>query len=153
MVEMLPTRRRASARRHYRPTCRAIHWGRFELIGERLLEVSTQGCLLACDAEVRAGDELLLTFRMPWLGPHVLVVAEVVRVIEGRRDADPGYCAGLRFVDLDPGDRVELAERLAMLEPSEGARPHPIDYALAVQSAALELPAGAGVLLTELAPV
>jgi hypothetical protein len=150
MLDFLPAMRRGSARRHFRPHCRAVHWGRFELIGERLLEVSTEGCLLACDAHVRIGDELLVTFRMPWLGPQVLVVAEVVRVIEGWRGGDPGYCAGLRFVDLDPDDRAELARRLAFLEPTPPARPHPIDYARTVRALAHQPPMEMGILLANL---
>lgn len=114
--------------------CRAVRWGRFDVVGERILDLSTRGALLACDAEVRPGDEVLLAFRMPWLGPYVLVLGEVARVIEGRRDGDVGYCAGVRFLDLDPIDREELRDRLAMLEPTPAARPHPIDYARTVRA-------------------
>lgn len=150
MFDLLPAMRRGSARRHFRPYCRAIHWRSFALIGQRLIDVSTDGCILACDEEVEVGDELLVTFRMPWLGPHVLVTGEVTRVIEARRDGDPGYCAGLRFIDLDPGDRAELARRLALLEPTLPARPHPIDYARTVRALAHESPTDIGILVAEL---
>lgn len=132
MVDFLNESRRRGTRRRVRTRCRAVHWGRFELVGERLLDLSPNGALLACDAGVRAGDEVLLTFRMPWLGPDVLVLAEVARVLEGYRYGDPGYCAGLRFLDLDPSDRVELCRRLAMLEEPEAQRAHPVDYARTV---------------------
>ena len=131
MIDLLHARRSGS-RRQISLRCRALHWARFHLVGERLLDLSTRGAMLACDAEVRSGDELLLTFRMPWLGPHVLVIAEVARVIEGWREGDPGYCAGLRFLDLDAGDRAELRDRLAMLQSTPAARPHPVDYARSV---------------------
>lgn len=133
MLELFHARRNGARRRVSLP-CRAVHWGRFEVVGERLLDLSPRGALLACDAEVRAGDEVLLAFRMPWLGPYVLVVAEVARVLEGWREGDPGYCAGVRFLDLDPGDRAELVERLAMLQPTDAARPHPVDYARSVRA-------------------
>lgn len=128
MLDLLQARR-LGARRRVSVACRAVHWGRFDVVGERLLDLSPRGALLACDAEVRPGDEVMLAFRMPWLGPYVLVVAEVARVIEGWREGDPGYCAGLRFLDLDASDRVELAERLALFERTGPARPHPVDYA------------------------
>ncbi len=110
-----------------------MHWDRFDMIGERLVDLSPYGALLACDDRVQVGDEVLLSFRMPWLGPDVLVSAEVARVIEGRRETDPGYCAGLRFVDLDPEERAELRARLGMLEPTAPARAHAIDYARVVR--------------------
>jgi hypothetical protein len=133
MAQLLHARRRA-VRRRVRSACRAVHWGRFHVIGERLLDLSPEGALLACDAEVRLGDELMVTFRMPWAGPQVLVMAEVTRVIGGWREGDPGYCAGLRFLDLSPEERLELHERCAMLRRTAPARPHPIDYARSVQA-------------------
>lgn len=139
MIEILPARRRQGVRRHVRSACRAMSWAGFEVVGETLHDLSPHGALLECDGpaadgEVRIGDEVLLAFRMPWLGPDVVVTAEVARVIEGRRAGDPGRCVGLRFVDLDPEEREELRARLAMLEPTAPARQHPIDYALAVRS-------------------
>lgn len=153
MAELLPARRRRGARRRVESSCRAIHWGRFELVGERLFDLSTEGGLLACDAEVRVGDEVLLAFQMPWLGPHVLVVAEVTRVVEGYRERDRGYCAGLRFLDLDAGDRVELASRLAWLESTGAERPHPVDYARTVQTIDHVAGPDAGILIAELEAV
>lgn len=134
MDDLFLARRRRGVRRDLRASCRAMSWHRFDVVGERLLDLSSEGALLACDAEVRRGDEVLLSFRMPWLGPDVLVTAEVVRVIEGRRASDPGYCAGLRFVDLDPEERAELRARLAPFEAARPARPHAIDYARVVRA-------------------
>src|SRR5690606_8559251 len=128
----LPHARRAGARRRVSLRCRAVRYGRWDLVGERILDLSTRGALLACDAEVRRGDELLVTFRMPWLGPTVTVVGEVARVVEGFREGDPGYCAGVRFLDLDAVDRADLAERLALFEPTAPARPPTVDYARTV---------------------
>jgi hypothetical protein len=133
MLEMLHARRDGARRRVSLP-CRAVGWGRFDLVGDRLLDLSTRGALLACDREMRPGEEVLLAFRMPWLGRYVLVLAEATRVIEGRREGDPGYAVGLRFLDLDPDDRIELSQRLAMLEPPPPARAHPIDYARTVRA-------------------
>jgi hypothetical protein len=126
-----------------------VCWDRFDVIGERLLDLSPQGALLACDDEVTVGDEVLLAFRMPWLGPDVLVSAEVARVVAGRRASDPGRCAGLRFVDLDPQARAELRARLAMLEPAAPARPHAVDYAASVRMLDHGAPPDAGVLVED----
>jgi hypothetical protein len=133
MHDLPPARRRSGVRRHYRARCRALHWDRFEELGERLLDLSPTGALLECDAEVRIGDQVLLSFRMPWLGPDVLITAEVARVVAGLRAGDPGRGLGLHFLDVDPEERAELRARLAPFEPAPPARSHPIDYALAVR--------------------
>ena len=136
MVDLLPARRRKGVRRSVRSACRAMSWSRFEVVGERLRDLSPYGALLECEGEVVVGDQLLVSFRMPWLGDDVLVTAEVARVVAGRRTGDRGRCAGLRFVDLDPADRRELRARLEPLEPTPAARVHPVDYALTASAIA-----------------
>ena len=49
-----------------------------------------------------------MTFQMPDGGRWFDAEAEVVRVIEGYRDGDPGYCAGLKYVEFDRSDRLAL---------------------------------------------
>lgn len=80
----------------------------FSLIGERFLDVSSQGCLLACDSGVRSGQRLVMSFRLPTSGLWFDAEGEIVRVIEGWRDGDPGYAAGVRFLDFDRRARLEL---------------------------------------------
>jgi hypothetical protein len=145
MIE-LPYARRDGARRRVSLPCRAVRWGRFEVVSERILDLSTRGALLLCRRIMHPGDEVLLTFRMPWLGPHVLVLGEVARVIEGRRLDDSGYSVGLRFLDLDPADRAELRDRLALLPPTAPARTHPVDYARTVRAIEHRVPPGAAIL-------
>lgn len=141
MFEMLRPRRRRDLRRPFRARCQAIRLDRFELVGERILDLSPDGALVACDREVRIGERMLLDFRMPWLGPTITVEARVERIVEGWREGDPGYCAGIRFVDLELEERRELRSRLA---PFPGVRPtrrRPTDYAESVRRIAL-LPEG-----------
>ena len=80
----------------------------FRLVGERVLDASSTGCLLACDREVKRGESLLLSFEVPATGLWFDVEADVVRVVQGNRDGDPGYCAGLRFRDFDRQARLAL---------------------------------------------
>jgi len=132
MLELVQPHRRRGARRTYRGRCRAVRLGDLELVGERILDLSPRGALLACDAEVRVGDDLLVSFRAPWLGPHVLSMARVCRVVEGWREGDPGYCAGVAFED-EADTRAALADRLALFPTVPGARPYPVDYAETVR--------------------
>ncbi len=80
----------------------------FRLVGERILDASGTGCLLACDREVRRGERFLVSFEIPATGAWFDAEAEVVRVIEGNREGDPGYCAGLAFRDFESAARLAL---------------------------------------------
>lgn len=111
----------------------------FELVGERILDLSPRGALLACDAEVRTGDEIMVSFRAPWLGPHLLTVAEVCRVVQGWRKGDPGYCAGIRF-EAEAELRGALVDRLALFPVVRGTRRYPVDYAETVRRIGAPLP-------------
>lgn len=109
---------RRAVRRAARLRCQAVGLSEFKLLGERTLDVSPLGLLLACDREVTPGQEVLVSFEAPggdglWLDAE----AEVARVIEGYRDSDPGYCAGLRFTHFERSARHELLTRLAGCPP------------------------------------
>jgi hypothetical protein len=80
----------------------------FRLIGERILDCSAEGVLLACDDGVTLGESVIISFPVPKSSLVFDAEAEVVRIIRGERDGDPGYCAGLRFVDFDRRDRLAL---------------------------------------------
>lgn len=128
--------RRRGVRRPFPSYCQAfaLHNGR--AIGQRLVELSPRGALVAMDDHVAVGDRILLSFRMPFLGPIVHTQAIVERVVEGFRDGDPGYCAGVRFVRLKAETREELARRLAPFPAQAAARPHPVDYARSIRGVA-----------------
>ena len=87
----------------------------FSLVGDRFLDVSAQGCLIACDSGVLRGQRLVMSFRLPTSGLWFDAEGEVVRVIEGWRDGDPGYAAGVRFVEFDRRARLELGVDLREL--------------------------------------
>ena len=95
MFELVRPHRRRSARRAYRSRCQAVRLEDFRLVGERILDLSPKGALVAFDDEVHVGEEILLDFRAPWLGPFVSVSGRVTRVVHGWRGGDPGYAAAL----------------------------------------------------------
>lgn len=105
--------RRRVVRRALRGRCEAVGLDGFRRIGERLLDVSPHGMMLAADEEVRIGESVIVTFQVGedfdvWFDAE----AEVARVIEGWREGDPGYAVGLRFTHIDLATRLVLAERL-----------------------------------------
>jgi hypothetical protein len=87
----------------------------FDLVGDRFLDVSSQGCLVACDRGIVRGQRVMMSFRLPSTGLWFDAEGEVVRVIEGWRDGDPGYAAGVRFIDFNRAARLELGIDLRAL--------------------------------------
>ena len=129
MLKLLYAGHRRSLRRSISTDCQAVRLRRFALVGQQLLDVSPRGALLACDEEVLLGDSLVVTFRIPNGGPYIDAHAEVSRIIGGWRRGDRGYCAGIRFVEMDRDCRKDLLVHLAGVPPPVPARRRIPDYA------------------------
>jgi hypothetical protein len=99
---------RRTTRHVLRAPCQAVDARRFTLLGERILDASAEGCLLACDAEAKVGQRVFVSFQLPKAGTWFDAEAEVVRIVEGNRYGDPGYAAALRYVDFDRKERLAL---------------------------------------------
>lgn len=137
MAVLVHLHRRRSLRRQSNVRCQAVELDRFRLVSERILDLSPRGALVACDAPIGLGDRVLLSFRAPGEGAWIDAEAEVTRLVEGWREGDPGYCAGVRFTHLDRASRGELIVRLAGLPPTVPSRRPPVDYAETVRRIAL----------------
>ncbi len=130
---MVRPRRRRSLRRSYRTRCQAVRLDGFRQVGDRILDLSHRGALIACNRIVFPGDELVVSFRAPGESMVIDAFGEVQRVLKGRRDADVGYAAGVVFTEIDWDARAELFVRLAGTPPPVPARPAPVDYAETVR--------------------
>jgi hypothetical protein len=111
-------RYRRAVRRAARTRCQAVATQGFRLLGERVLDLSPRGMLVACDESVSLGEQVIVSFRAPgaqalWMDAE----AEIARIINGFRPADPGYCIGLDFTYFERGDRFELLSRLSGCPP------------------------------------
>lgn len=113
-----PSRFRRTPRHLLSSRGQAVALDGFRLIGERFLDASAEGVLVACDTEVGLGEEMVVSFAVP--GSPLIVDAEatVVRIVEGFRPEDPGYCAGLRFTRIERRDRLALGVDLRALPPA-----------------------------------
>ena len=121
MTSRVPIRR--MLRHAVRARGQAVDLSRFSLVGERFLDVSAEGCLVACDEGVSTGQRLVLSFRLPHTGFVFDAEGEVVRVIHGWREGDPGYAAGVRFVDFERKARLELGLDIRALPAIGMTRP------------------------------
>ncbi len=122
----LAQRGRRSIRRATRQDCQVVGSHDFELLGERQLDLSPCGMLIAGDAPAAVGEDIIVSFRTPgaddfWLDAE----AEVARIVHGLRDGDPGYCIALRFTYFERAARNELLVRLAGHPPPVPRRRRP----------------------------
>lgn len=119
LVDLRTPRKRAKRRilrRAVRTRCQAVGLDGFRLLGQRVLDLSPLGMMVAADAEATSGESVLVSFEVPggrWLDAE----ATVARVIEGWRPFDPGYAIGLRFTDISLEARMTLRDRLQGLPP------------------------------------
>ena len=132
MVTTLSTApRRKIVRRAVRGKCRclAIRTHDFCLIGERVLDVSPFGMMIACNEQAVVGEEVVVAFEVDGdVNQHgdskwYDAIGEVARVIEGYRDGDQGYCIGLKFTEIPLATRMALRRRLRGVPPPVPARP------------------------------
>ena len=117
-MQVSSKQQRRALRRATRTQCHAVSSDDFELLGERVLDLSPRGMLVSCDMPVSLGESLIVSFETPgrdsvWLDAE----AEITRIIYGYRQTDPGYCIGLRFTYLERIARGELLTRLSGLPP------------------------------------
>lgn len=130
---ILSARQRHTLRRAADVSCQVVAERGFRLLGERTLDLSTDGMLLRSDAEVGIGEEVLVALRMPggisWLDAE----ARVTRIVEGRREGDRGRAIGLRFERMDNVDRVLLGASLRGMPPPVPGRRLRRDYATTVR--------------------
>ncbi len=110
-------RRRLVTRRALRSTCQAVHSESFQLLGERVLDLSPYGMMLAADSPAEIGDEVMVSFQDHHGDKWFDAEAIVVRVIGGWREGDPGFALGLRFTNFELESRLELKSRLRGLPP------------------------------------
>lgn len=115
-ISKTPNRR--SVRRAARTRCQAVTWDGFRLLGERALDLSPQGMLVACDDIATLGERVVVSFKAPGEdGPWMDAEAELSRIVQGFRPEDPGYCVGLEFRYFERSSRNELLVRLAGTPP------------------------------------
>jgi hypothetical protein len=128
------TARRHSVRREIKTPCWAVSMDGGRLVGDSLVDLSPEGMLLNCMLEVSVGDEVFVIFKAPGTD-HLWMRADtqVARVVEGRRQQDFIYGAGLKITQLTAISYNELSRRLVGFPPPIPRRGARVDYARIVR--------------------
>jgi CheY-like chemotaxis protein len=72
----------------------------------RTENISASGMLLKTGEPLSAGDGIFFSFFLP-KGAHVSGYGEIVRITQPQPGQD-GFCYGIRYTNIDPGDRSEI---------------------------------------------
>ncbi len=120
---------RKTVRRSATVSCQAVAEEGFRLLGLRTLDLSERGALVESAADVRVGEPVLLSFRVPKGTSWIDAEAKVARVIRGHRSSDKARAVALEFTRIDPTDQALLAGALRRIAPSVPARGIRKDYA------------------------
>lgn len=131
-MEMLMSSDRRSVRRSVFVDCQVVREQGFELIGERAADLSQDGMLLLSDRDVRIGEPMIVTFRVPGTQQWIDTMATVVRAVRGRRRGDRGPSIGLAFEPLSSSDNLLVRAMIERFPPTFPAREPRVDYAATV---------------------
>lgn len=124
---------RRSVRRAVGTRCQAVTESEFELLGERVVDISAEGMLVESDREPAIGEEVIVAFRAPGTGQWLDAEATVARVVRGRRQGDRCRGVGLSFKPLDAVSRSILSESLRGHPPPVPGRGLRKDYARSIR--------------------
>lgn len=106
-MTLLHESRRAVVRREITLPCQAVREHDFVLIGDRAIDLSTEGMLVPLKRKVLTGEAIIVSFQVP--GMWIDIEAIVARIVHGRRPGDDGLAAGLLFDRLSSASRAALA--------------------------------------------
>jgi hypothetical protein len=127
-MDMLLASERRALRRAVTFECQVVRESGFELLGQRGIDLSTDGMLLSSRAPAVLGEEVIVTFRVPGTARWIDTLATVARVARGSRRNDGGRAIGLVFDPLGSDDNRLLRWALRRFPPTFPARPMRIDY-------------------------
>ncbi|MCA9584903.1 MAG: PilZ domain-containing protein [Myxococcales bacterium] len=113
-----PLEFRRSVRRFVRGECHVTRSRDLSPVGERLLDLSPDGALVASDAEVLPGETVRVSFRVPGTDAWFDADAHIARIVHGRRPGDPGRAVAVAFDRAPDEAREALARGLQRVPPT-----------------------------------
>ena len=124
MRRSLPRFRYRYPRHTVRISCQLVRERDFELVGDRIVNMSMSGLLVTPADPALTGERLIVSFNLPNSNRWIDAEAMVTRVLHGRRPGEYSRALALEFEDLSFSSEIMLASDLRGLPPSPpGSRP------------------------------
>ena len=93
-----------------------------KLVANRVLDASAGGLRVRALEELRVGDAVRVSLRIPGSGAWIEGDGEICRRIEGRRSSDDGRAYGIRLRRMSPLGRRVLSSAACWYEEAAGGR-------------------------------
>ena len=136
-MEMLFANDRRAPRHAVPVDCQVVREDDFTMLGDRGVDLSTCGMLLASDMPAEVGDDVVVSLRIPGKESWIDARGKIVRVLAGRRQTDTCRALGIDFEPLSDELRHALEEALCAYPTVPPSRPPRVDYAATVAAISL----------------
>ncbi len=117
--------RRSSPKAHHRPTrhsvrlaCQVVRERDFQLIADRIVNLSETGLLVSPADPALTGERLIVSFQIPHSGYWVDAEATVARVVHGRRPGEYSRCLALELENVEAIAQMLLTRALGRCPPA-----------------------------------
>jgi hypothetical protein len=117
--------RRSSAKAHHRSTrhsvrlaCQVVRERDFQLIADRIVNLSETGLLVSPADPALTGERLIVSFQIPHSGHWVDAEATVARVVHGRRPGEYSRCLALELENVEDIPKMLLSRALGRCPPA-----------------------------------
>lgn len=114
-----PTKaQRRSARRSVRLHCQVVRERDFQLIADRIVNLSETGLMVSPADPALTGERLIVSFQIPHSGHWVDAEATVARVVHGRRPGEHTRGLALELENVEEIPKMLLGRALRRCPPS-----------------------------------
>lgn len=117
--------RRSPAKAHHRATrhsvrleCQVVRERDFQLIADRIVNLSQTGLMVSPADPALTGERLIVSFRIPHSGQWVDAEAIVARVVHGRRPGEHTRGLALELEHVEDIPKMVLARALGRCPPA-----------------------------------
>jgi hypothetical protein len=114
MIDLFPSR---AVRHTAKIECQVVRLSDFQLIADRIEDVSEIGMLVGPADPVLTGEPVVVSFRVPGLADYVDAEAVVTRVVHGRRPGEIRRELGLEITHMNRWSKLLLRSYARRLPP------------------------------------
>lgn len=114
-----PTKAQRRATRHsVRLECQVVRERDFQLVADRIVNLSTTGLMVSPADPALTGERLIVSFRIPHSGQWVDAEATVARVVHGRRPGEHTRGLALELESVEEIPQMLLGRALRRCPPA-----------------------------------